>query len=124
MAHHNPYVECPYDVAHQVPKLRMQIHLIKCRKNNPHLAKLMKSCPFNATHIMPERELNLHLQCCTDRCLIEGQKYNCKQDHGDLGNPTFHAPIPKETWDDRECEEQSHMVGAHQNQESRPRSPR
>lgn len=74
---------------------------------------------------MPERELNLHLQCCTDRCLIEGQKYNLSaEDHGDLGNPTFHAPIPKETWDDRECEEQSHMVGAHQNQESRPRSPR
>lgn len=29
---HNPFVQCPYNMAHEVPKLRLQRHLLKCRK--------------------------------------------------------------------------------------------
>ncbi|KAE8748559.1 hypothetical protein FOCC_FOCC004735 [Frankliniella occidentalis] len=103
----NPYVSCPYDKSHAVPKLRLQRHLMKCRKNHPKLAALFKSCPFNATHVIPEQELQMHFMFCSDRHLMEAKKYENTTVHGELGNPQFHLPVPVGDWEDEEDEQAS-----------------
>ncbi|XP_034256906.1 gametocyte-specific factor 1 homolog isoform X2 [Thrips palmi] len=103
---HNPYVMCPYNRAHEVPKLRLQRHLLKCRKY-PHLS-MMKTCPFNATHVVPQMELELHLMTCAERNLIEGQKYSLTATQGELGNPSYHPDVPVGDWSDESDEEDLH----------------
>ncbi|KAK3922842.1 Gametocyte-specific factor 1 [Frankliniella fusca] len=111
----NPFVSCPYDKAHSVPKLRLQRHLLKCRVNHPKLAAIMKSCPFNATHIMPEAELRTHFYFCNDRNLVEGQKYLHTPVHGELGNPEFHLPVPVGDWDEPDDEDPIEQIYGHRN---------
>lgn len=94
---YNPYVECPYNRAHQVPKLKMQMHLVKCRKQHPEEARRLKHCPFNATHIMPEAELTYHFRYCSDKELVK-----VTNEHGELGNPSFHPDVPSGGWDDED----------------------
>ncbi|XP_034256907.1 uncharacterized protein LOC117654404 isoform X3 [Thrips palmi] len=83
---HNPYVMCPYNRAHEVPKLRLQRHLLKCRK----------------------MELELHLMTCAERNLIEGQKYSLTATQGELGNPSYHPDVPVGDWSDESDEEDLH----------------
>lgn len=117
--HPNPFVECPYNKAHQVPKLRLQYHLVKCRRQYPDAN--IKVCPFNATHIMPVPEFELHLKACSDRNLIEGQKYNVHSaEHGELGNPSFHPNVPTESWSSDESSESDQETEQENGKYSRP----
>ena len=50
-------LECPYDKTHRILKHRMQVHLIKCRRNHPNEEKV--ACPFNTTHILNKEELEV-----------------------------------------------------------------
>lgn len=41
-------VTCPYNVAHQILKKKLQTHLVKCEKQYSHLG--LVRCPYNNTH--------------------------------------------------------------------------
>lgn len=101
---HNPFVRCPYNKAHEVPKLRLQRHLLKCKKQ--YAGQDMKTCPFNATHIIPAKSLQNHISTCVDQNVIEGQKLNTAT-HGEPG-PSFHPDVPMEEWSQDEDDEDPH----------------
>ncbi|XP_054087451.1 gametocyte-specific factor 1 homolog [Zeugodacus cucurbitae] len=86
-------VTCPYDRLHCVLRKRLQLHLIKCRLNYPHVE--LRKCPMNQLHLVPEPEFQHHLMNCPDRKIIAHYKYS--------GETTFmkHEPIEsEENWDD------------------------
>lgn len=58
-------VTCPYNSSHRIRKYRMQIHLVKCKKNYPDSD--LVPCDFNATHIVHKLELDRHYEQCEDR---------------------------------------------------------
>ncbi|CAH2101302.1 unnamed protein product [Euphydryas editha] len=62
----DPFVSCPYDPSHRVPRSRIQAHIVKCQKKHPTLA----SCPYNATHRLPQSEMTEHVQQCPSRSAI------------------------------------------------------
>ncbi|XP_012286297.1 uncharacterized protein LOC105702916 [Orussus abietinus] len=62
MAEPDPIITCPYDPVHRIRKSRMQVHLVKCRKNHLGLPKV--NCPYNATHIINQVEYKYHLSVC------------------------------------------------------------
>lgn len=41
-------VICPYNKCHKILRSRIQTHLIKCAKSNPHIQ--LERCPFDVTH--------------------------------------------------------------------------
>lgn len=59
----DPFVSCPYEPQHRVPRSRIQAHIVKCQKRYPEL----KICPFNATHRLPEAEIRAHIANCPSR---------------------------------------------------------
>ncbi|XP_014085329.1 gametocyte-specific factor 1 homolog [Bactrocera oleae] len=86
-------VTCPYDNAHRVLRKRLQLHLIKCRLNYPHVE--LQKCPLNQLHLVPEQDFERHLVNCPDRKIIAHYKY--------VDEMTFlkHDPIEsEENWDD------------------------
>ncbi|RVE48376.1 hypothetical protein evm_006937 [Chilo suppressalis] len=62
----DPFVSCPYEAAHRVPRSRLQAHIVKCQKNHPQL----QICPYNATHRLPEAEMKVHLGSCPSKAFI------------------------------------------------------
>lgn len=60
---------CPYNPLHQITVDRLQVHLVKCRKNHP--GSDLAICPFNRTHHVSHAELQLHKIVCQDRRVIE-----------------------------------------------------
>jgi len=60
---------CPYNPVHQITVDRLQVHLVKCRKNHP--GSDLAICPFNRTHHISHAELQLHKIVCQDRRVIE-----------------------------------------------------
>lgn len=56
----DPFVSCPYEPLHRVPRSRIQAHIVKCQKKYPEL----KICPYNATHRLPDEEMKAHLATC------------------------------------------------------------
>ncbi|XKL61995.1 hypothetical protein PGB90_001828 [Kerria lacca] len=47
---------CPYNPAHDPTRKRLAVHLQKCRKQYPALAKQLKTCPNNIQHLIPQAE--------------------------------------------------------------------
>lgn len=70
----NKMVKCPYNSAHVLNKLRLQSHLIKCRKQYPEVE--LTACFFNYTHLLRPDEMTKHLEMCPDKLRIEGSRYN------------------------------------------------
>ncbi|KAJ7317646.1 hypothetical protein JRQ81_003808 [Phrynocephalus forsythii] len=71
-------VQCPYDKNHEIRASRFPYHLVKCRQNNPKIARQLVTCPYNARHRVPKQEFNLHLENCENKvapevCFIELQ---------------------------------------------------
>ncbi|XP_048003490.1 gametocyte-specific factor 1-like [Leguminivora glycinivorella] len=56
----DPFISCPYEPNHRVPRSRIQGHIVKCQKNYPELA----ICPFNATHRYPAAQIKHHVANC------------------------------------------------------------
>ncbi|XP_013184277.1 protein D7-like [Amyelois transitella] len=56
----DPFVSCPYDSAHRVPRSRIQGHIVKCQQKCPNL----HICPYNATHRGTEAEMKIHIKDC------------------------------------------------------------
>lgn len=100
---HQPYVSCPYNRQHQVPRHRLQAHIVKCQKNYPEL----QVCPFNATHRLTAEELKIHVATCPDKIEMYEKDDNPKQ-MGDIyvPKPLFNRDYLPETdpnhemWDD------------------------
>lgn len=61
-------LECPYDKHHRILKHRMQLHLIKCRRNHPSVNKVI--CPFNVTHVLNEPELKVSITYITQFIVV------------------------------------------------------
>lgn len=61
-------LECPYDKHHRILKHRMQVHLIKCRRNHPNVNKAI--CPFNVTHVLNEPELKVGITYLTQITVV------------------------------------------------------
>ncbi|KAM3955556.1 uncharacterized protein ACR2FA_010551 [Aphomia sociella] len=59
----DPFVSCPYDPCHRVPRSRIQRHLVKCQERHPKL----DICPYNATHRMVTSEMKVHVKNCPSR---------------------------------------------------------
>ncbi|CAG9133007.1 hypothetical protein JYU34_018164 [Plutella xylostella] len=59
----DPFVSCPYEPRHRVPRSRIQAHIVKCQDKYPEL----KICPYNATHRFPESEIKQHVTDCPSR---------------------------------------------------------
>jgi hypothetical protein len=66
----DPFVSCPYDPKHRVPRSRIQRHIVKCQEKYPKLA----ICPYNATHRLPEKEMKLHMPSCPSKQLVFSEK--------------------------------------------------
>lgn len=65
---------CPYNPSHQLTEKRMQVHLVKCRKNHPNSE--VGICAFNATHHIAKTDLEYHQSTCPDRKMVELTKYS------------------------------------------------
>lgn len=48
-------VVCPYNKSHIILRHRLQTHLIKCARSNPHIQ--LELCPFDVTHRIPKEEM-------------------------------------------------------------------
>lgn len=94
----DPLETCPFEKAHQIRRSRMQIHIVKCRKNHP-MAE-MQICPFNATHVIPVPDYQYHLRICNSKKIIEQQFYRLtdEADSGEIKAAPFDVP-------DIDCEE-------------------
>ncbi|CAH2062463.1 unnamed protein product, partial [Iphiclides podalirius] len=67
----DPFVSCPYNIAHRVPRSRIQAHIAKCQLRYPKL----HICPYNATHRLPETEMKAHvLSCPAKDAIFPGDK--------------------------------------------------
>ncbi|CAK1587885.1 unnamed protein product [Parnassius mnemosyne] len=62
----DPFVACPYNFAHRVPRSRIQAHIVKCQPNYPEL----DICPYNATHRVPKLEIRSHVLNCPSKNAI------------------------------------------------------
>ncbi|XP_058176380.1 gametocyte-specific factor 1 homolog [Anopheles ziemanni] len=69
----------------------MQVHLIKCEKQHPHI-KLQK-CLFNYTHHIKPEEYQEHLRECKDRILVESSRYVTA---GEASKPPPVQPVVEE----------------------------
>ncbi|XP_030054175.1 uncharacterized protein LOC115466794 isoform X2 [Microcaecilia unicolor] len=94
-------VQCPYDKNHHIRPSRLPYHLVKCRENNPQIAKMLATCPYNARHRVPKQELKLHISTCADRSdpeLFEEISIKPKEEVSDP--PSFwKSPPCEENWD-------------------------
>lgn len=97
----DPEIQCPYNKSHVIRTSRMQVHLIKCKRNYPLAEKMV--CPFNAVHHVDKPDYQYHVSTCPDRRVIEGHKYEVQESvHGDLQLAPYNEPelpIPEENWD-------------------------
>ncbi|CAG5036754.1 unnamed protein product [Parnassius apollo] len=62
----DPFVACPYNFAHRVPRSRIQAHIVKCQPNYPEL----NICPYNATHRVSKLEMRTHVLNCPSKSAI------------------------------------------------------
>ncbi|CAG9789857.1 unnamed protein product [Diatraea saccharalis] len=70
----DPFVSCPYEAAHRVPRSRLQAHLVKCQQKYPQL----RICPYNATHRFPESEMKAHVVSCPSKAFVFPEERHCK----------------------------------------------
>ncbi|XP_013174287.1 PREDICTED: gametocyte-specific factor 1-like [Papilio xuthus] len=69
----DPFVSCPYDISHRVPRSRIQAHIVKCEKKES-----LNICPYNATHRLPEPEMKHHVMNCPSKSAIFPEDINRK----------------------------------------------
>lgn len=99
----DPMVSCPYNQAHRMLKSRLQMHLVKCKKDNATVQKQV--CPFNAQHLCDPDTFMAHLSICQDRCIIDRQLVQSKLGESDFRGathvPSYHSNIENfsEVWD-------------------------
>lgn len=97
----DPFVTCPYNYEHRVPKSRLQAHIVKCQRKYPELA----ICPYNATHRVLKSEITKHIMNCpsqvdvasndvTPKCAITKPKIIVQRQYLTECNPEY------EEWDD------------------------
>ncbi|XP_053564243.1 gametocyte-specific factor 1 [Bombina bombina] len=97
-------VQCPYDKNHMIRYSRFPYHLVKCRENNPGMAKKLVSCPYNARHRVPKQELELHMSTCESKCqedLPELQYFVTEQANNAL-SAQKNFPTCEENWEDED----------------------
>jgi len=58
------FKSCPYNKSHVMAASRFQIHLVKCRKQNPEKAALIDICPYNNIHHVYKDQMEQHLVVC------------------------------------------------------------
>ena len=95
-------ITCPYNPSHQITVERIQWHLVKCRKNYPSSDHVI--CPFNASHHVPRPEKEYHISVCSDRKMVEMEKYSWSHpvQHGQLNLPPPvdpELPACEEDWE-------------------------
>lgn len=78
----DPFVSCPYNAVHRVPRSRLAGHIVKCQKNSPVLA----ICPYNATHRLPEEEMKKHVVDCPAKIVV-APEHRPPQTTGSLNIP-------------------------------------
>ena len=86
-------ITCPYNPSHQITVERIQWHLVKCRKSYPSSDHVI--CPFNASHHVPRPEKEYHMSVCSDRKMVEMEKYSLRS-HSVLhqqGNVNLPPPV-------------------------------
>ncbi|CAH0730651.1 unnamed protein product, partial [Brenthis ino] len=91
----DPFVTCPYNSSHRVPRSRIQSHLVRCKEKNPNFV----ICPYNATHRLPESEIKGHVVNCPSKDAIFPNEttVQIKPDEVKLKRP----PMDEEDmWDD------------------------
>lgn len=60
------YVTCPYDKSHRLQRSKIQIHLVKCRRNHTCDKSEMLTCPYDATHVFHQAEYQYHINNCRE----------------------------------------------------------
>ena len=95
-------ITCPYNPSHQITVQQIQCHLVKCWKANPNVDLVI--CPFNASHHIPRPEKEYHISVCSDRKMVEMEKYVWSQPvkHGRLNLPPPvepELPPSEEDWE-------------------------
>ena len=55
-------LRCPYDRHHEIAPDQMAVHLLRCRRQNPH--KKLEICPFNSTHHIEPDKFEKHKRDC------------------------------------------------------------
>ncbi|PSN33047.1 hypothetical protein C0J52_17755 [Blattella germanica] len=97
----DPLIRCPYNQSHQILKSRMQVHIVKCRRNYPTADKVV--CLFNAIHHLDKINYQYHVSTCPDRRVVECQKYEVYNSlGGDVNRFEYKEPeLPpnEEDWD-------------------------
>ena len=86
-------ITCPYNPSHQITVERIQWHLVKCRKNYPSSDHVI--CPFNASHHVPRPEKEYHMSVCSDRKMVEMEKYSLRSNSvlHQQGNVNLPPPV-------------------------------
>ncbi|XP_047541794.1 gametocyte-specific factor 1-like [Vanessa atalanta] len=59
----DPFITCPYDHSHRVPRSRIQAHIVRCQEKHPPLT----ACPYNATHRFTQADMKIHVTQCPSR---------------------------------------------------------
>ncbi|KAM4796691.1 gametocyte-specific factor 1 [Rhinophrynus dorsalis] len=93
-------LQCPYDKNHMIRPSRFPYHLVKCRENNPAMAKVLATCPYNARHRMPKTELQLHMSTCENKVPIAPLPAVIM--HQEEEYSTWERPPCEENWDDED----------------------
>lgn len=66
-------VSCPYDSTHNVEQSKLPFHLMRCRRNQLNLKKVL--CPYNAWHIIDAVEYEAHVACCPSSGSVKMSEY-------------------------------------------------
>jgi len=108
-------ITCPYNPSHQITVERIQFHLVKCRKN--HAGSDLKVCPFNASHHVPAPEEAFHMKTCSDRKVVEMEKYSWS-----MQQPRQHGNLKLPVREGRAAPERRRLgVGGNSDEELRPK---
>ncbi|NXA14636.1 GTSF1 factor, partial [Sapayoa aenigma] len=95
-------IQCPFDKHHQIRASRFPYHLVKCKENNPEIAKKLATCPFNARHLVPRAHLSDHIMKCSDKAFMEQDgvcgSFEPLQEQLKNGS-TWQAPPCEEDWE-------------------------
>ncbi|XP_053313708.1 protein D7-like isoform X2 [Spea bombifrons] len=95
-------LQCPYDKNHMIRPCRFPYHLVKCRENNPSVAKVTATCPYNARHRVPKRELQLHMSTCENRVSLDNLPAMMQPEDA---SSAWQSPPCEENWEEEESSE-------------------
>jgi len=102
---------CPYDPNHELLPERMAQHLVKCRRQHPHVKK--EICRFNSTHHVDPENMKKHLKYCRDADLVTKTKIiSGVTAYNDPKKPAFTPPV-----NDLRPQSRPHLAQADQGEE-------